>query len=163
MRAYLFSAITAIAFAAFSSIAQALLITGGVGPVGGQIVQGIGNQCLEIPGAASTAPIAAVQGFNCWGGLNQVWIITNGQIQQINNGSYTCMEVANSSTSPGALVQLNNCSGAANQLWEINKHGEIVNLGSALCLDWGNAYTTNGVQLTVETCTAGSHQEFWLK
>ncbi len=143
--------------------AHALLITGGSGGAGGTAITGIGNQCLEVPGAATTAPIVAVESWDCWAGPNQTWILTNGEFQRINNGSFTCMEVAGSGTTAGSLVQLNTCTGAKNQLWIVQAGGAIENVNAKLCLDWGAGYTSNGVQLTVQVCSGAAAQKFWLK
>jgi len=157
---------TVSACALLAGNAQALTITGGVGTsTTGTGVTGIGNQCLEIGGVASTAPVTPVHSWDCDGGLNQIWIVTNGQIQRSHNGAFTCLEVANGSTHAGAKVQLNYCKpgSAAHQEWTINQKGEIVGVASGLCLDWGLGYYQNGVQLGVEPCNGTPEQQFWLR
>jgi hypothetical protein len=142
---------------------QALTITGGVGDsTRGIGITGIGDQCLEIGGVASTAPITPVHAWDCNGNLNQMWIVTNGQIQRSHDGRFTCLEVAGGSTHAGAKVQLNYCRPGA-QEWVINQKGEIVAVGSGLCLDWGLGYYQNGVQLSVEPCSGAPEQQFWLR
>jgi hypothetical protein len=148
-----------------ASTANALIITGGLGPNGGVAVPGIGNQCLEIGGVASTAPGNVVDGFNCDGLLNQVWQITNGQIQKINNGSFTCLETLNGGTTSGTIVALGNCkTGAKYQLWNVNVYGAIVFEGATdMCLDWAGAYLQNGARLEIRPCDGSLQQQFWLR
>ena len=137
--------------------ADALTITGGVGLIGGVGVTGIGNQCLQVGGVASTGA-GAVTGWSCNNNLNQVWEITNGQIQKINGGTEMCL-TAGVTAGSGALLEP--CSTSKTQLWTLNPKGEVVNEQSGLCLDWALAYTTLGKQLDVEPCNGSPQQQFW--
>jgi hypothetical protein len=164
LRRYLIGLCGAVGACLLFSTANAITITGGVGSVGGMPVEGIGNQCLEIGGVASTAPVVPVHSWDCHGGLNQQWQITDGQIQKIHNGAFTCLEVQRGSTATGAKVQLNYCkSGATYQQWVLNQHGEIVGVGSDKCLDWGMGFYDNGVQLSIQPCNGSAEQRFWLR
>jgi hypothetical protein len=148
----------------FMGTANALFITGGVGnSTSGVGIEGIGDQCLEIGGVASTAPVTPVHAWECNANLNQMWIVTNGQIEKINDGRFTCLEVVGASKAAGAKVQLNYCNGGTNQQWVLNQKGEIVGVGSELCLDWEQGYYQNGVQLQIEPCNDGPEQQFWLR
>jgi len=137
--------------------ANALTITGGVGLIGGVGITGIGNQCMQIGGVDSTGP-GAVTGWSCNNNLNQVWEITNGQIQKINGGAAMCL-TAGPSAGAGALLEP--CGTSKSQLWTLNPKGEVVNEQSGLCLDWALAYTLLGKQLDVEPCNGSPQQQFW--
>jgi|SRR5579863_792228 len=137
--------------------AEALTITGGVGLIGGVGITGIGNQCLQVGGVDSTGA-GPVTGWSCNNNLNQVWEITNGQIQKINNGTAMCL-TAGAAAGNGALLQT--CSSSASQLWTLNTKGEVVNAHSGLCLDWALAYYELGKQLDVEPCNGSPQQQFW--
>jgi hypothetical protein len=155
--------ICAMGIALSASSANALTITGGVGVEGGSLVQGIGNQCLEIGGIDSTAP-AAVHGWSCNNNQNQLWTITNGLIQKVNNGRAVCLSTAGGALTAGSLVETDYCvAGAKDQVWNVKYNGTIVNEYSGLCLDWGGSFNANGVQMAVQVCDGGQTQEFWLR
>lgn len=137
--------------------AEALTITGAVGRAGGGLITGIGNQCVQVGGVDSTGP-GPVTGWSCNNNLNQVWVITNGQIQKINGGAAMCL-TAGAAAGDGAVLEA--CTTSRTQRWTLNPEGEIVNEASGLCLDWAKAYTTNGGQLDVEPCTGAGNQQFW--
>jgi alpha-galactosidase len=146
----------------FATDANALLITGGVGSSStGVAVTGIGDQCIEIGGVASTSPGVAVNSWECDAGLNQMWIITNGEIQRASNGSFVCLTAGGNTA--GSPITLAYCRSLATQLWTVNATGAIVNAASGLCLDWGEGYYQNNVQLTVQACDGLPQQQFWLR
>lgn len=148
---------SAVGLALAFANAQALTITGGVGLIGGVGITGIGNQCLQVGGVDSTGA-GPVTGWSCNNNLNQVWEITNGHFQRINNGTATCL-TAGATAGDGAVLQ--NCGTSASQLWTLSTKGEIVNQGSGLCLDWALAYYDLGKQLDVEPCNGSPQQQFW--
>ena len=148
---------SAVGLALGCASADALTITGGVGLIGGVGITGIGNQCVQVGGVDSTGP-GAVTGWSCNNNLNQVWEITNGQIQKINNGTAECL-TAGAKAGDGALLE--SCGTSTAQLWTLNTKGEIVNEKSGLCLDWAMAYTELGKQLDVEPCSGSPQQQFW--
>jgi len=151
------SLVSAVGLTLGCASADALTITGGVGLIGGVGITGIGNQCVQVGGVDSTGP-GAVTGWSCNNNLNQVWVITNGQIQRINNGAAECL-TAGAKAGDGAVLE--NCSTSTSQRWTLNTKGELVNEQSGLCLDWALAYTELGKQLDVEPCNGSAQQQFW--
>lgn len=139
------------------SAANALTLTGGVGLAGGTIVTGIGNECVQIGGVDSTGA-GPVTGWSCNNNLNQVWTITNGRIEKINNGTAMCL-TANATAGTGVFLE--SCGTNTGQLWTLTTGGALVNEKSGLCLDWAGAYTTRGATLDVEPCNGSSEQQFW--
>jgi hypothetical protein len=152
-----FGLTSAVGLALAFGNANALTLTGGVGLIGGLGITGIGNQCVQVGGVDSTGA-GPVTGWSCNNNLNQVWEITNGHVQRINNGSAMCL-TAGATAGDGAVLQP--CGTSTSQLWTLSTTGELINEGSGLCLDWALAYTTLGKQLDVEVCTGSPQQQFW--
>ena len=75
-------------------------------------IRGIGNKCLDVKGGSSEDIIL----YQCTGGANQRWTITNGEIRGIGN---KCLDVKGSSTADSTPILLYQCTNNPNQRWVI--------------------------------------------
>ena len=105
-------------------------------PVSGRtvhIVSKNSGKCLDVAGAG-THDGANVQQYDCHGGANQLWTLTdkgNGYYLITAKNSGKCLDVAGVATHNGANVQQYDCHSGANQLWKLDgatARGNIVNL-----------------------------------
>jgi alpha-glucosidase len=119
----------------------------------GSVVSGVGNKCLDNDNSNANGTPAII--WDCNGGANQKWTLTNGTLQ--NNG--TCLDVTGNATANGTLVEQWQCNGGANQRWT-SQNGTLVSAASGRCLDVPGGSTTNGVQLIIWDCNGGSNQRW---
>ncbi|CAL9329230.1 non-reducing end alpha-L-arabinofuranosidase family hydrolase [Streptomyces sp. enrichment culture] len=121
-------------------------------------LRGVGSgRCLDVPGASQTDG-TNLQIYDCWGGANQQWTLTdNNQLTVYGN---KCLDVPGHATTPGTRVQIWTCSGGANQQWRVNSDGTIVGVQSGLCLDVTGGATANGTAVQLWNCNGGSNQKW---
>jgi Ricin-type beta-trefoil lectin domain len=121
-----------------------------------QLVGGASGSCVNLPEHGGTAADGTiVRLFHCHNTSNQVWTISNGQI---NSSFGSCLDVMGSAPADGAQIIVVSCNGRPSQKWSI-ANGQIVGLGGK-CLDvlgGGNADTT---PLIIATCSASPSQQW---
>jgi hypothetical protein len=121
-------------------------------------VRGVGsNRCLDVPGA-SQSDGTNLQIWDCWGGTNQQWTLTdNNQLTVFGN---KCLDVPGHATTPGTRPVIWSCNGGTNQQWRANSDGTIVGVESGLCLAVTGSGTANGTAVEMSTCNGGSNQKW---
>ncbi|MGW6642264.1 non-reducing end alpha-L-arabinofuranosidase family hydrolase [Streptomyces iakyrus] len=121
-------------------------------------VRGVGsNRCLDVPGASQTNG-TNVQIWDCHGGTNQRWTLTdNNQLTVYGN---KCLDVPNHATTAGTRPVIWDCNGGTNQQWRANADGTIVAVESGLCLDVSGGATANGTAVQLWNCNGGSGQKW---
>ncbi len=125
-------------------------------PKPGLEIRGIGKACVDSNEARSDNG-TPVQLWECWGGANQSWVLTNkGQIRGIGG---KCLDVQSGSTANGTPVRLWDCNGSAAQTWQLTKSGEIKGPGDK-CLDAFGATSANGTRLVLWDCGGGANQKW---
>uniref|UniRef100_UPI0018FE6861 non-reducing end alpha-L-arabinofuranosidase family hydrolase n=1 Tax=Streptomyces sp. NRRL S-350 TaxID=1463902 RepID=UPI0018FE6861 len=121
-------------------------------------LRGTGSgRCLDVPGA-SQSDGSLLQIWDCTGGTNQQWTLTDGN--QLTVYGNKCLDVPGHANTAGTRVQIWSCTGGANQQWRVNSDGTIVGVESGLCLDVSGAGTANGTAVQLWTCTGGSNQKW---
>jgi len=132
-------------------------------PSGGQQIVGTGSgRCVDITGF-NTNDGTRLQLFDCTGGTNQKWSLTNNTF--VNPQSGKCINVNGGATANGTAVNLWTCNGSGAQRWQLQSNGNIVNPQSGRCLDAIGRGTANGTQLQIHDCVAGgqSNQQWSLR
>ncbi|CAM5281447.1 extracellular exo-alpha-L-arabinofuranosidase [Streptomyces canarius] len=121
-------------------------------------LRGAGSgRCLDVPGGSQTDG-TYVQIYDCWGGTNQQWTLTDSN--QLTVYGNKCLDVPGHATAAGTRVQIWTCSGGANQQWRVNSDGTVVGVESGLCLEATGAGTANGTEVELWTCNGGSNQKW---
>ncbi|OLF18106.1 hypothetical protein BU204_08170 [Actinophytocola xanthii] len=72
------------------------------------------GKCVDVLGF-NNANGALVGMWDCWGGANQRWYYTNGQLRSAMNGK--CLDVLGFNNANGARVGMWDCWGGPNQRW----------------------------------------------
>jgi len=132
-------------------------------PGGGQQLVGTGSgRCVDITGF-NTNDGNRLQLFDCTGGWNQKWSLTNNTF--VNPQSGKCLNVNGGGTANGTAVNLWTCNGSGAQRWQLQSNGNVVNQQSGRCLDAIGRGTANGTQLQIQDCVAGgqSNQQWSLR
>ncbi|MFF8997175.1 non-reducing end alpha-L-arabinofuranosidase family hydrolase [Streptomyces achromogenes] len=151
------SAVLAAVLAALTALA-ALLVATPAQAAGSGALRGVGsNRCLDVPGASQTDG-TALQLYDCWGGTNQQWTLTD--TKQLTVYGTKCLDVPGHATTSGTRVQIWTCSGGANQQWQVKSDGTVVGVESGLCLEAAGAGTANGTAVQIGTCNGGSNQKW---
>jgi hypothetical protein len=121
-------------------------------------VRGVASgRCLDVPGA-NQADGTNVQIWDCHGGTNQQWTLTdNNQLTVYGN---KCLDVPGHATTAGTRPVLWSCNGGTNQQWRANADGTIVAVESGLCLDVSGGATANGTAVQLWNCNGGSNQKW---
>ncbi|WP_433456059.1 non-reducing end alpha-L-arabinofuranosidase family hydrolase [Streptomyces sp. CA-142005] len=147
----------AVVAAVLAALAAMLVVTPAQAATSGAL-RGIGsNRCLDVPGASQTDG-TYLQIYDCWGGTNQQWTLTDSN--QLTVYGTKCLDVPGHATAPGTRVQIWTCSGGANQQWQVNSDGTVVGVESGLCLEAAGAGTANGTAVQIWTCNGGSNQKW---
>ncbi|MEV6183183.1 non-reducing end alpha-L-arabinofuranosidase family hydrolase [Streptomyces sp. NPDC052015] len=121
-------------------------------------LRGVGSgRCLDVPGASQTNG-TNLQIYDCWGGTNQQWTLTDSN--QLTVYGNKCLDVPGHATTAGTRVQIWTCSGGANQQWRVNADGTIVGVESGLCLDVSGGATANGTAVQLWNCNGGNNQKW---
>ncbi|MFF6783655.1 non-reducing end alpha-L-arabinofuranosidase family hydrolase [Streptomyces sp. NPDC012510] len=121
-------------------------------------LRGVGSgRCLDVPGASQTEG-TNLQLWDCWGGTNQQWTLTdNNQLTVYGN---KCLDVPGQATTAGTRPVIWACNGGANQQWRVNADGTVVGVQSGLCLTATGSGTANGTAVEISTCNGGSNQKW---
>jgi hypothetical protein len=147
----------AVVTAVLAALAAMLVATPAQAATSGPL-RGVGsNRCLDVPGASQTDG-TSLQLYDCWGGTNQQWTLTDSN--QLTVYGSKCLDVPGHATTAGTRVQIWSCSGGANQQWRVNSDGTVVGVESGLCLEAAGAGTANGTAVQIGTCNGGSNQKW---
>ncbi|NEA67277.1 non-reducing end alpha-L-arabinofuranosidase family hydrolase [Streptomyces sp. SID12488] len=151
------SAVLAAVVAALAALA-ALLVAGPAQAATTSDVRGVDSgRCLDVAGVSQTDG-ANVQIWDCHGGTNQQWTLTDSS--QLTVYGNKCLDARGGGTTPGTPVQIWTCTGTENQQWRVNPDGTIVGVRSGLCLEvsgWGKA---NGTEVRLWSCHGGANQKW---
>jgi hypothetical protein len=121
-----------------------------------QLVGGGSGSCVNLPEHGGSAPDGTiVRLFHCHDTSNQVWTVSNGQI---NSSFGACLDVQGSAANDGAQVIIVACNGRPSQKWSI-ANGQIVGVGSK-CLDVLGGGMADTTPLIISTCS-GSPSQQW--
>src|ERR1700735_2707032 len=91
-----------------------------------QLVGGASGSCVNLPEHGGGAPDGTmVRLFHCHDTSNQVWTVSNGQI---NSSFGSCLDVQGSKPVDGAQIIIVTCNGRPSQKWSI-ANGQIIGLG----------------------------------
>jgi uncharacterized membrane protein len=123
----------------------------------GALTGAASGRCLDVSNV-SQEDGAALQIWDCSGGSNQQWTLTDSN--QLTVYGNKCLDVPNHATTAGTPLQIWTCSGGANQQWRVNSDGTIVGVESGLCLDVTGSATANGTAVELWTCNGGSNQKW---
>jgi hypothetical protein len=149
--------VLAAVVAALAALA-ALLVAGPAQAATTSDVRGVDSgKCLDVSGVSQTDG-ANVQIWDCHGGTNQQWTLTDSS--QLTVYGNKCLDARNGGTTAGTPVQIWTCNGSDNQQWRVNPDGTIVGVRSGLCLEasgWGKA---NGTEARLWSCTGGANQKW---
>jgi hypothetical protein len=139
----------------FSGILTAVLAIPNPGHAA-QLVGGASGSCANLPEHGGTAPDGTkVRLFRCHETSNQVWTISNGQI---NSSFGSCLDVQGSAPADGAQVIIVTCNGRPSQKWSIS-NGQIIGIGGK-CLDVLGSGTADTTPLILSTCSGAPSQQW---
>ncbi|WP_330328914.1 non-reducing end alpha-L-arabinofuranosidase family hydrolase [Streptomyces sp. NBC_00536] len=151
------SAVLAAAVAALAALA-ALLVASPAQAATTSDLRGVASgRCLDVAGFSQTDG-ANVHIWDCHGGINQQWTLTNSN--QLTVYGNKCLDVRGGATAPGTPVQIWTCNGSENQQWRVNSDGTIVGVRSGLCLEVSGWGTANGTGVQIWSCHGGSNQKW---
>ncbi len=121
-----------------------------------QLVGSASGSCVNLPEHGGTAPDGTpVRLFHCHDTSNQVWTVSNGQI---NSSFGSCLDVQGSAPTEGAQVIIVTCNGRPSQKWSI-ANGQIIGIGGK-CLDVLGGGSADTTPLIIATCSASPSQQW---
>ena len=121
-----------------------------------QLVGTASGSCVNLPEHGGSAPDGTiVRLFHCHGTSNQVWTISNGQI---NSSFGSCLDVQGSAPTDGAQIIIVACNGRPSQKWSIS-NGQIVGIGGK-CLDVLGGGTADTTPLVIAPCSQSPSQQW---
>jgi non-reducing end alpha-L-arabinofuranosidase len=121
-----------------------------------QLIGGASGSCVNLPEHGGTASDGTpVRLFHCHDTSNQVWSVSNGQI---NSSFGSCLDVQGSAAAEGAQVIIVTCNGGPSQQWSIS-HGQIIGIGGK-CLDVLGSGMADTTPLVIATCTSSPSQQW---
>jgi hypothetical protein len=151
------SAVFAAAVAVLVSLAAMLVANPAQAATTGTL-RGVGSgRCLDVSGASQTDG-TNVQIWDCNGGTNQQWTLTDSN--QLTVYGNKCLDVPGHATTAGTRPVIWSCNGGTNQQWRVNSDGTVVAVESGLCLDVSGAGTANGTAVQLWNCTGGNNQKW---
>jgi hypothetical protein len=152
------SAVLAATTATLVSLAALLVASPAAQAASSGALRGVGsNRCLDVPGASQTNG-TTTQIWDCWGGTNQQWTLTDSN--QLTVYGNKCLDVPGHATTSGTRPVIWDCNGGTNQQWRVNTDGTVVGVESGLCLSVVGAGTANGTAVEIATCNGGSNQKW---
>ncbi|MEU1850906.1 non-reducing end alpha-L-arabinofuranosidase family hydrolase [Streptomyces sp. NPDC019990] len=151
------SAVLAALVAALAALAAMLVATPAQAATSGPLRGAGSNRCLDVPGASQTNG-TYLQIYDCWGGTNQQWTLSDGNQLMVYGNK--CLDVPGHATTAGTRVHIWTCTGGANQQWRVNSDGTVVGVESGLCLEVAGAGTANGAAVQIGRCNGGSNQKW---
>jgi len=145
---------------------------GASGPASGRTVQIISKnsgKCLDVSGVATNNG-ANVQQWDCHGGANQLWTLTDkgdGFYLIAARHSGRCLDVEGYGKGNGTNVSQYDCHGGTNQLWSIIPQGGgyylITAKHSGKCLDVSGVSKDRGANVYQWDCHGGDNQLWQLR
>ncbi|MFF4360262.1 non-reducing end alpha-L-arabinofuranosidase family hydrolase [Streptomyces sp. NPDC001604] len=136
----------------------AMLVAGPAQAATTSSVRGVASsRCLDVSGASQTDG-TNVQIWDCTGGPNQQWTLTDSN--QLTVYGNKCLDVPGHATTAGTRPVIWSCNGGTNQQWRVNSDGTIVAVESGLCLDVSGGATANGTAVQLWNCTGSSNQKW---
>jgi hypothetical protein len=151
------SAVFAAAVAAMVTLAAMLVANPAQAATTSDVRSVDSGRCLDVSGFSQTDG-AKVQIWDCHGGINQQWTLTDSN--QLTVYGNKCLDVRGGATTSGTPVQIWTCNGSDNQQWRVNSDGTIVGVRSGLCLDVSGWGKTNGTAVQIWSCTGGNNQKW---
>lgn len=134
-----------------------------------QVIAKHSGKCLDVAGV-STATGANVYQWDCHGGPNQQWTLTDkggGYYLMTARHSGKCLDVAGVSKDNGANIYQWDCHSGPNQQWMLIPQGQgyylITARHSGKCMDVAGAGKGNGENVHQWDCHAGDNQLWQLK
>lgn len=134
-----------------------------------QLIAKHSGKCLDVSGV-STANGANIIQYDCHGGPNQQWTLTDkggGYYLAVAKHSGKCLDVAGVGTGNGTNIIQYDCHSGPNQQWMLIPQGQGYYLATAKhsgkCLDVAGASTGNGANIIQYDCHAGPNQLWMLK
>lgn len=114
------------------------------------------KRCLDVP-SSNSASGTAVSVYDCNGGANQRWTLTeSGELQSLGK----CLDAYGQGRSDGTAVVIYDCNGGANQQWTLTGNGTIVGVQSGLCLEARNQAGASTPVVALWTCNGGANQRW---
>ncbi|MFF5506399.1 non-reducing end alpha-L-arabinofuranosidase family hydrolase [Streptomyces roseolus] len=155
-RGHRFLALPAV-LAALVSLA-AMLVAGPAHAATSGALRGVGSgRCLDVPGAGQ-ADGTNLQIWDCHGGTNQRWTLTDDDRLTVYGGK--CLDVPGHATTAGTRPVIWSCNGGTNQRWRVGADGTIVAVESGLCLDVSSGGAANGTAVQLWNCHGGDNQKW---
>ncbi|HET8707471.1 MAG TPA: ricin-type beta-trefoil lectin domain protein [Pseudomonadales bacterium] len=116
-------------------------------------IVGLAGKCMDLAGA-NTAKGTAVQLWDCHGGTNQQWRLTDfGLLIGMGN---KCIDLAGGNLQSGTRAVIADCSGAPTQQWR--RSGSNLVSVNGRCLEVAGNNSANGTPLQLMDCNGGIHQ-----
>jgi hypothetical protein len=136
----------------------ALYLSPGAGHAA-QFTSAASSSCMNLPEHGGSAPDGTmVRLFHCHDSSNQIWTVSNGQI---NTSFGSCLDVQGSAPNNGAHVTVVACNGSQSQQWTLS-NGQIVGIGGK-CLDVQGGGTADTTPLIITTCSPSPSQQWSLQ
>ena len=132
-----------------------------------QIISKASGKCLDVAGI-STAALAPMQQWACWGGDNQKFRFTqvSGGYEITARNSGLQLDVMGQSTSDGAAVIQYPFWGGANEIWQVNSTSDgyysFVSLNSGKCLNVRGSSGADGALMEQVSCSGIDSQKWTL-
>src|SRR4051812_43436776 len=108
------SAMLAAAVAALAALAALLVASPAQAATTSDLRSVDSDRCLDVSGFSQTDG-ANVQIWDCHGGINQQWTLTDSN--QLTVYGNKCLDVRGGATTSGTSVQIWTCNGSDNQQW----------------------------------------------
>ncbi|MFF5365379.1 non-reducing end alpha-L-arabinofuranosidase family hydrolase [Streptomyces scabiei] len=151
------SAVLTAAIAALTALAAILVANPAQAATSGALRGVASSRCLDVSGASQTEG-TNVQIWDCHGGTNQQWTLTDGN--QLTVYGNKCLDVPGHATAAGTRPVIWSCNGGTNQQWRVNADGTVVAVESGLCLDVTGFGTANGTAVQLWNCTGADNQKW---
>ncbi|MFE0330975.1 non-reducing end alpha-L-arabinofuranosidase family hydrolase [Streptomyces sp. NPDC058960] len=150
-------AVLAAAVAALAALAAMLVASPAQAATTGTLRGVASGRCLDVSGG-SQADGTNVQIWDCHGGTNQQWTLTDSN--QLTVYGNKCLDVPGHATTAGTRPVIWSCNGGTNQQWRVNTDGTVVGVESGLCLDVSGGATANGTAVQLWNCTGAGNQKW---
>jgi hypothetical protein len=124
-----------------------------------QFTSAASGSCMNLPEHGGLAPDGTqVRLFHCHDTANQIWTVSNGQI---NSSFGSCLDVQGSAPNNGARVIVVTCNGRPSQKWTL-ANGQIVGIGGK-CVDVQGGNTADTTPLIITACSSSPSQQWSLQ
>lgn len=124
-----------------------------------QFTSAASGSCMNLPEHGAFAPDGTmVRLFHCDDTSNQMWTVSNGQI---NSSFGSCLDVQGGAPNNGAHVIVVACNGRPSQQWTLS-NGQIAGIGGK-CIDVQGGDTADTTPLIITTCSPSPSQQWALQ